>query len=346
MRIILDVMGGDNSAEEFVKGAVLAKNKYRENITLVGDGEIITKTLQTLSVPEKWFEIVKTDDFVTMEDDPMSITGTHSGSSMARALKMLADGHGDVVVSAGNTGALFTGATLYERRIKGVRRAALAMVMPYKTPTLLLDCGANVTVTPEYLVQFAYLGSVYMESIEGIESPRVGLLNNGAESQKGTDLVTEAYKLLSEAQGINFVGNIEGKDAMFGLCDVIVTDGFTGNVLLKTCEGMSRFVVEKLHEKIFGGVRGKLSEMLKRRDIERFSRMFDAKEYGGAPFLGLSRPVIKAHGSSDRIAVCAAIGQAIKYVENDVVGAISARSDMIAKFMPMRKIKKETTENV
>lgn len=345
MRIILDIMGGDNPPEEFVKGAVLAKSRYRTNMTLVGNERIIRETLKKLSVPEKWFEIVHADDYVTMEDDPMSITGLHSDSSMAKALKMVADGHGDAVVSAGNTGALFTGATLICRRIKGVRRAALAMIMPYKNPTLLLDCGANVTVTPEYLVQFAYLGSVYMEHVMGVPSPRVALLNNGTETHKGTELVKEAYRMLSEAESINFVGNIEGKDAMFGSCDVIVTDGFTGNVLLKTCEGMSRFVVEKLHEKIFGGVRGKLSEMLKRRDVDRFSKMFDAKEYGGAPFLGISKPVIKAHGSSDKVAVCAAVGQAIKCVDMGVVEQISACSDKLAKYNPVRRLKVENTEN-
>lgn len=345
MRIILDIMGGDNPPEEFVKGAVLAKSKFRTNITLVGNERIIRETLKKISVPEKWFEIVHADDVVTMEDDPMSITGAHASSSMAKALKMVADGHGDAVVSAGNTGALFTGATLICRRIRGVRRAALAMIMPYKNPTLLLDCGANVTVTPEYLVQFAYLGSVYMEHVMGVPSPRVALLNNGTETHKGTELVKEAYRMLSEADAINFVGNIEGKDAMFGACDVIVTDGFTGNVLLKTCEGMSRFVVEKLHEKIFGGVRGKLSEMLKRRDVDRFSKMFDAKEYGGAPFLGISKPVIKAHGSSDKVAVCAAVGQAIKCVDMGVVEQISARSDKIAKYNPIRRIKVEKPEN-
>lgn len=345
MRVILDIMGGDNPPEEFVKGAVLAKSKFRTNITLVGNERIIRETLKKISVPEKWFEIVHADDVVTMEDDPMSITGAHASSSMAKALKMIADGHGDAVVSAGNTGALFTGATLICRRIRGVRRAALAMIMPYKTPTLLLDCGANVTVTPEYLVQFAYLGSVYMERVMGVENPRVALLNNGTEAHKGTTLAQEAYKMLSEAESINFVGNIEGKDAMSGTCDVIVTDGFTGNILLKTCEGMSRFVLEKLHEKIFGGVRGKLSEMLKRRDVGMFFKMFDAKEYGGAPFLGISKPVIKAHGSSDKVAVCAAIGQAIKCVEMGVTEQISACSDKFAKYNPVRHIKTEQTEN-
>ena len=337
-------MGGDNLPEEFVKGAILAKSRYRTNITLVGNERVIRETLKKLSTPEKWFEIVHADDVVTMEDDPMSITGAHSASSMATALKMVADGHGDAVVSAGNTGALFTGATLICRRIKGVRRAALAMIMPYKKPTLLLDCGANVTVTPEYLVQFAYLGSVYMENVMGVENPRVALLNNGAESHKGTTLAQEAYKLLSEAESLNFVGNIEGKDAMFGECDVIVTDGFSGNILLKSCEGMSRFVLEKLHEKIFGGVRGKMSEMFRRREIGMFYKMFDAKEYGGAPFLGISKPVIKAHGSSDKVAICAAIGQAIKCVDMGVVDRISMYSEKFAKYNPVRHIKTEQTE--
>ena len=345
MRIILDVMGGDNPPEEFVKGAYLAVKKYKEKITLVGNEKIISDALRDLRAPSAPFDIIDAPDFVSMEDDPMSITGAHAGSSMAVSLRELSSGGGDAVVSAGNTGALFTGATLIERRVKGVRRAALSMVIPFKNPILLLDCGANVSVTPEYLVQFAYLGKIYMERILGVDSPRVALLNNGAETHKGTPTVVEANKLLSDDENINFVGNIEGKDVPFGECDVLVTDGFTGNIFLKTCEGMSNFMMARLTEKFFGGVSGKISAMLKKNDVSRVAKMFDAKEYGGAPFLGLAKPVIKAHGNSDARAVCAAIGQARKYVETNIIDEIASCADIFSKmkFAPISK--RERTEN-
>ena len=331
MRIILDVMGGDNPVEEFVKGAAMARNKFREKITLVGNETFIRDALNKHGVPANVFEIIHVDDFVTMEDDPMSITGIHRDSSMARALKLLADGHGDAAVSAGNTGALFTGATLFERRIKGVRRAALATVILYKSPVMLLDCGANVSVTPEYLVQFAYLGSIYMEKVLGIQNPRVALLNNGTEIHKGTALVLETYKMLRETPDLNFVGNVEGKDVPFGKCDVVVTDGFTGNVMLKTSEGVSNYMIQGVREKIFGGLAGKISSLLKGGEALRLFRRVDVKEYGGAPFLGLSKPVIKAHGDSDARAVCAAIDQAIQYVKMGVIEEITACADRFPK---------------
>jgi len=342
MRIILDVMGGDNPVEEFVKGAAMARNKFKEKITLVGNDVMIRDALDKNGIPENIFEIVHVDDVVTMEDDPMSITGVHKDSSMARALKLLADGHGDVAVSAGNTGALFTGATLFERRIKGVRRAALATVILYKNPVMLLDCGANVTVTPEYLVQFAYLGSIYMEKVLGVASPRVALLNNGTEIHKGTALAIETNRMLSEAEGINFIGNIEGKDVPFGKCDVVVTDGFTGNVMLKTSEGVSNYMIQGVREKIFGGLAGKISSLLKGGEALRLFRRVDVKEYGGAPFLGLSKPVIKAHGDSDARAVCAAIGQAIQYVKSGVIDEIALCADRFPKPVIPKKINIDT----
>ena len=345
MKIILDVMGGDNPPEEFVKGAVLARKKYGEQITLVGNENLIHDALKKEGALGAGFEIVNAEDFVTMEDDPMSITGIHKESSMATALKLLADGHGDAVVSAGNTGALFTGATLFARRIKGVRRAALASLIQFNAPVMVLDCGANVTVTPEYLVQFAYLGSIYMERVVGIKSPRVALLNNGAETHKGTPLVIEAHKLLSEAEGINFIGNVEGKDIPVGGCDVVVTDGFTGNVFLKTTEGMGKFVNDRLHLKIFGGLRGKISEWLKAHEIKLFSRLLDVKEYGGAPFLGLAKPVIKAHGNSDAVSICSAIGQARKYVNVNVIDEIAARADTFPKIKIDISSRKKETES-
>ena len=331
MKIVLDVMGGDNPAAEFVKGAVMAKKKYGVEITLVGDENQIRDALASCGGGADNFEIVNACDVVTMEDDPMSITKEHSESSMATALKLVAGGEGDAVVSAGNTGALFTGATLIEKRIRGVRRAALATVIPFQNPILLLDCGANVTVTPEYLVQFAYLGSIYMECVLGVESPRVALLNNGTEAHKGTPTIVEAYNLLKDAEGLNFIGNVEGKTVPFDACDVVVADGFTGNIFLKTSEGTSKFVIHNLKEGILKGVGGLIAALLKGKSLKKLVKRFDAKEYGGAPFLGLAKPVIKAHGDSDAKAICAAVGMAAKYSETGVVEKIAACSDKFPK---------------
>jgi glycerol-3-phosphate acyltransferase PlsX len=241
---------------------------------------------------------------------------------MATALRMVAGGEGDAVVSAGNTGALFIGATGYVHCAEGVRRAALASVIPMEKPLLLLDCGANAEVTPEFLVQFAHLGSIYMNRVMGMEKPRVGLLNNGAEAHKGTPIYKEAHALLAAEEGICFVGNIEGKDVPFDKCDVLVCDGFAGNILLKTIEGTSKFVMKKFSG-IFSGVLGKLAGAMVLSKAKALKKRFDAKEYGGAPFLGLAKPVIKAHGNSDARAVKNAIRQAITYSETGLIEEIT-----------------------
>ena len=338
MKIILDVMGGDNPASEFVKGAVLAHDRFiAENcdaeIILCGNERVIREALQRLRRSADMFAIVHAEDYVTMEDDPMSIVQIHKDSSMSRALKYVSDGKADACVSAGNTGALFTGATLIERRIRGVRRAALAMVLPYECPVLALDCGANVSVTVEYLVQFAYLGSVYMEKVMGVEKPRIGLLNNGAEAHKGTALYVETNKMLREASDLNFIGNVEAKDVQFNKCDVLVTDGFTGNIMLKSCEGISKFIMDKINNELFGGIGGKLSSLIRRSEVAKILKTFDVTEYGGAPFLGLAKPVIKAHGNSDANAVMNAVMQAVKYVDTGVIEYIGACADKFPKIV-------------
>ena len=322
MKIILDVMGGDKDVLEFVRGAVWARAEYGEDIVLVGDEAKISEALAKENVKEG-FEIVHASDVITMEDNPLSIRREHRNSSMATALKMVASGGGDAVVSAGNTGALFIGATGYVHCAEGVRRAALASIIPMENPLLLLDCGANAEVTPAFLVQFAHLGSIYMKRVMGVENPRVGLLNNGAEAHKGTPIYKEAHVLLSEEQGIRFVGNIEGKDIPFDKCDVLVCDGFAGNIVLKTIEGTSKFVLKKFSS-IFSGVFGKLAGAMVLKKAKGLKKRFDAKEYGGAPFLGISKPVIKAHGNSDAKAIKNAIRQAIAYAETGVIAEIEA----------------------
>ena len=322
MKIILDVMGGDKDVLEFVKGAILAKAEYNAEIVLVGDEAKISEALAQENAKEG-FEIVHTADAITMEDNPLSIRREHRNSSMAVALKMVAGGEGDAVVSAGNTGALFIGATGYVHCAEGVRRAALASVIPMQKPVLLLDCGANAEVTPAFLVQFAHLGSIYMKRVMGIENPRVGLLNNGAEAHKGTPIYKEAHALLSAEKGIHFVGNIEGKDVPFDKCDVLVCDGFAGNILLKTIEGTSKFVMKQFSG-IFSGLVGKLAGAMVLKKAKALKKRFDAKEYGGAPFLGIAKPIIKAHGNSDARAIKNAIRQAIAYAETGVIEEIEA----------------------
>ena len=322
MKIILDVMGGDKEACEFVRGAVWAKKEYGEEIVLVGDEEKIKETLAAENA-EGMFEIVHAPDVITMEDNPLSIRREHRDCSMATALKMVANGKGDAVVSAGNTGALFIGATGYVHCAEGVRRAALASIIPMEKPVLLLDCGANAEVTPAFLVQFAHLGSIYMKCVMGIENPRVGLLNNGTEAHKGTPIYKEAYALLSKEEGIRFVGNVEGKALAFDACDVLVCDGFAGNIVLKTIEGTSKFVLKQFSG-IFKGVLGTIAGAMVLKKAKGLKKRFDAKEYGGAPFLGIAKPVIKAHGNSDAKAVKNAIRQAIAYVKTGVIEEIEA----------------------
>ena len=325
MKIVLDVMGGDKDVLEFVRGAVMAKKEYEAEITLVGDEQKIREALAVEKSDAALFEIVHAPDVLSMEDNPLSIRREHKDSSMATALKLVAEGKGDAAVSAGNTGALFIGGTGYVHCIDGVRRAALASILPLSNPVLLMDCGANAEVTPQFLVQFAHLGSIYMERVMGVKNPRVGLLNNGAESHKGTPLYKEAHALLAAEEGIRFVGNVEGKAIAFDQCDVLVCDGFSGNIVLKTIEGTSKFVLKQFTG-IFSGAIGKLAGAMVLKKAKGLKKRFDAKEYGGAPFLGLAKPVIKAHGNSDARAVKNAIRQAIAYVNTGVIEEIARQS--------------------
>ena len=318
MKIIVDVMGGDNAPKELVKGVYASSLENPEvKYILVGDKTKIERVAEECEIDLSGFTIEHTSEVITMEDDPLCVTRSKSGSSMSVGLRLLADGFGDAFVSAGNTGALFTGASLIVRRAKGVRRAAIAAVLPAESPVLLLDSGANINVTPEYLEQFAVMGAAYMREIHGIENPRVGLLNNGAEECKGTELQVSAYKLLSDCKQINFVGNIEGNMVMRGICDVLVTDGFTGNILLKGIEGMGRLMRDTVKE-LYSGKLAKASAFVVKKKLDGVKKNFDAREHGGAPLLGISKPVIKAHGSSDAKAIMNAVRQAINFVETGI----------------------------
>lgn len=329
MRIIIDAMGGDNAPEAIVSGAVAAQKEFGVDITLVGREEEVSHCLKNegISADGKSIVIVNASDVITMEDDPSTATRRKKDSSMTIALNLLRDGEGDAVVSAGSTGALLTGATLIVKRIRGIRRAAMAPVFPNGGKgAMLIDCGANVECTREYLLQFAYMGSFYCEKILGIEKPRVGLLNVGTEETKGTQLQKETHALLTEesAQGrINFIGNIEARDLLSGNVDVLVADGFSGNIMLKSIEGSVSFIMKSFKGLFMKNLRTKLAAMLVKGDMSALKTSLDVNEIGGTAMLGICKPVIKAHGSSDARSIRSAIRQAIAFQNAGVIEAIT-----------------------
>ena len=325
MRIAIDAMGGDNAPFEIVKGVDIAANEFKDlNILLIGDKPRIKECYKELNreIPSN-ITILHTDVEVTMEDDPMIVMKEKNDSSMAIGLKELKEGNVDAFVSAGSTGALHVASTLIVRKIKGVRRSAIAAILPFKTPILLLDSGANPVVTEDILNQWAVVGSAYVNKMFGVEKPRVGLLNNGTEEHKGTPIAQETYKLLKENPEINFVGNIESKEIPNCPCDVLVTDGFTGNISLKLIEGMAKYMGGTLKKMYKANLFTKLAYLLMRKQVKAFRKSFDTSEYGGAPLLGLNKPVIKAHGSSKAADIRGAIRQAIQYSESHIIEKVS-----------------------
>ncbi|MCQ2456805.1 MAG: phosphate acyltransferase PlsX [Clostridia bacterium] len=320
MKIYIDAMGGDNAPLEIVKGVCEASLLTDSTLVLVGRETEIKEIMGTLE--SRSVEVVDADEVITMEDDPLSVVRSKKNSSTSVGLRLLKE-DGDAFVSAGNTGALHAGATLITRNIRGVRCAAIGTVLPLGSPVLLLDSGANVNVTPDNLVQWAKIGSEYVKKVVGIERPRVGLLNNGTEEHKGTPLQVEAYKLLSADAEINFVGNVEGKAITKNVCDVLVTDGFTGNVLLKTIEGVSSMLLGELKTTFYSSAKTKLAGLLMKKHIGTLKAKFDSSEYGGAPILGISKPVIKAHGSSCAKDIVNAIRQAEKFAASGMIGTLT-----------------------
>ena len=319
MKIILDAMGGDNAPEAPVLGAIQAAKDFDAQITLVGRGEEILSVLRKHNINDlpAGVEIANADEVVDMHDDPARVIQKKKNSSMVVGLRMLSEGAGDAFISAGSTGALLTGATLIVKRVKGIRRAAMGPAMPNKAggKTVLLDCGANAECTPEFLLQFGIIGSLYAKKSLGIENPRVGLLNIGTEDTKGTPLQKEAHALLTQAheQGIlNFVGNIEGRDTLLGEVDVVVCDGFSGNVLLKSIEGTAYFMGSLMKHKIFKrNILSMIGYLFCKKGVDEVMGMMDYREIGGTEFLGIKKPVIKAHGSSDARAFRNAVRQAM-----------------------------------
>ena len=338
MRIAIDAFGGDNAPDEVIKGAAEAVKEYGVEVILTGDEKTIKERIAALGVPETGLVIENADGVIQIEDDPMEIRKGKSGCSMGRAFALVNEGKADAFVSAGSTAAIVVGGTLVAGRLKGVKRPALVPIMPSTNGLyLLLDGGANTECRPEMLLQFAVMGSVFAEKVMNIKSPRVGLLNIGAEEEKGRELEHGAYELL-KSSGLNFVGNVEARDVPLGACDVIVTDGFTGNVYLKTVEGMGKFMKKALKEDIFGSGLAKIGALFSMKGIKKISKQMDYREVGGSPLLGSAKPVIKAHGSSDALAFKNAIRQANEFAANDVNGTIAAA---LAKLSASAKEAKE-----
>ena len=325
MKIILDAMGGDYAPEAPVLGAIDAAKSFGTQITLVGRGEAILGVMREHGIENlpEGMEIANADDVVDMHDDPGSVIHKRKNSSMVVGLKMLAEGQGDAFVSAGSTGAMLTGATLIVKRVKGIRRAAMGPAFPNKAggKTVICDCGANAECTPEFLLQFGLVGSLFAQKNLGVKNPKVGLLNIGTEDSKGTPLQKEAYAKLQKAheQGLlNFVGNVEARDVPLGAVDVVVCDGFAGNVLLKSIEGTAMYMGSLMKHKIFKrNFFSKIGYLLCKSGVDEVMSLLDYRTIGGTQFLGIKKPVIKAHGSSDALAFRNAIRQAEEATKAD-----------------------------
>ena len=330
MKIILDAMGGDLAPEAPVMGAIAANRDFGAQVTLVGKGEQILEVLRKNGIQTlpDGVEIAHAEDVVDMHDDPGKVLHKRKNSSMVIGLKMLSEGQGDAFVSAGSTGALLTAATLVVKRVKGIRRAAMGPAMPNKAggKTVICDCGANADCTPEFLLQFGLVGSLYAKKNLGVENPRVGLLNIGTEDSKGTDLQRAAYALLKDASDkglLNFIGNVEGRDVLLGGVDVVACDGFSGNVLLKSIEGTAMFMGSLMKHRIFKrNFLSRIGYLFCKSGVDEVMKLMDYREIGGTQFLGIKKPVIKAHGSSDTLAFRNAVRQAAQAAEVDFSGEL------------------------
>ena len=324
MRVVVDVFGGDNAPLEIIKGAALASKELGVDITLVGNQNIIEDVINKENINfGGQLLIVDTDDVIDMHDDPTTLLKAHSNSSMALAFKELAEDRADAFVSAGSTGAVVVGGTLIVKRIKGIKRPALAGMIPSPNGHyMLMDMGANAECRPEMLCQFGIMASAYLKGVEGKENPTIGLLNIGTEDSKGGELQKESYKLLSEAP-INFVGNVESREMPKGVCDAIITDGFTGNIALKLIEGTATTFFKLVKNALYKSLKNKLAALVIKKDLYSLKSMMDSTEVGGAPLLGVKKPVIKAHGNSNDKAFKNAIRQAVIFTQNGVIENIT-----------------------
>ncbi len=324
MKIIVDAFGGDNAPLEILKGALEAKKEFNIDIIFTGSEKIIKEVAKDNNLDISSVEIVNAEQVITMEEEPNVVLKAKSESSMAVGMKLLSEGKGDAFVSAGNSGAICVGATLIVKRIKGIKRPGFAPVMPYFGGGcfMLCDGGANIECRPDMLVQYAKMGSAYMQEVMGVENPRVGLANVGTEEHKGTELYQTTYQLLKES-GLNFVGNVEGRDIPNGACEVVVCDGFTGNLILKTYEGVAKGLMGAVKDLFAKNLKSKLAAGLIYSDIQSMRKAYDYNEYGGAPIMGCLKPVFKAHGSSKANTIKNAIRLTKDYVESNVIDKIS-----------------------
>ena len=322
MKIIVDAHGGDHAPLEIIKGCRDAVSELGVEILLVGNKEQILKISKENNISLEKIDIENAEKIMTMSDEPTSIIKENSDTSMGIAFNLLNENKGEALVSAGNTGTLLVGASLITKRIKGIKRACLAPVVPsFGGYIMLVDAGANVECRPEMLAQFGMMGSIYMNKVLNVTNPKVGLVNNGSEESKGRSFEKESYELLSK-ENINFIGNVEARNIADGVCDVVVTDGFTGNVILKLMEGMGKSFSNVLKEMFMSNILTKLSSLPLKGKLKSFKNQMDYKEQGGAIFLGVRKPVIKAHGSSDARAIKNAIRQAKKIVDSDIINKI------------------------
>ena len=335
MRIILDGMGGDNAPEEIVKGAVEAAKEVEDEIIIVGKPDAIEKQLKKCKYKGEQIRIVPAKEVITMEDSPVKAIRHKKDSSLVVGLNMLRDGEGDMFVSAGNTGALIVGSRLLLGRIRGIDRPALASIYPDMTggdPCMLVDAGASSESKARNMLEYGLMGSVYVEKVWGRSNPRVGLVNLGAEEGKGTSVTKDAYQMLASSK-LNFIGNVEGRDVPKGVCDVIVCDGFTGNVILKLTEGVSLSIFKLIKDTLKSNVKAMVGGALIKSKLSGLKDEFDYEEYGGAPVLGVSGPVIKMHGSSTARAVKSAILRGMPYAEENVVDIIKQEMLDVAEYI-------------
>lgn len=320
MNVIVDAYGGDHAPLEILKGTAAAVQEFHVQATVCGIESELRELAAKEGISLEGIQFVHAPMTMPVDVDPTELLKSYKESSLAVGLNLLAQGQGDAFISAGSTGAILVGATLIVKRAKGIKRAALGTVIPTTTGRyMLIDVGANSECRPEMLLQFGVMGSVYMQTMMGVEKPRVGMINIGTEPNKGTELQIQANELLQKAP-IHFIGNVEGRGLPLGDCDVAVGDGFTGNIVLKVTEGMGKLMsIELKNLFLGGGIRSKLAAILVRSDTKKLSKKMDYKEYGGAPLMGISKPVIKAHGSSDSVAFKNAIKQACNMVENNMI---------------------------
>lgn len=323
MRIILDGMGGDNAPAAVVEGAVLASKEMEHEIHIIGQEELIREELKKYKYDQKKISVIDAREVISNDEAPVRAVRSKKDSSIVRGLNMVKNGEGDIFISAGSTGALLAGGLFILGRIQGIDRPALACIYPIVggIPSLLVDAGANSECKPNNLLEFGIMGNIYMEKVLGRPNPRVGLVNIGAEAAKGSTLTKATYELL-EHSGMNFVGNVEARDVPKSACDVIVTDGFTGNVILKLTEGLAWNILKNIKKKFTDGVKAKLGAALLLDKMGELKKEFDYSEYGGAPILGVKGPIVKMHGSSNANAVKNTILKGVPYVTENVVGII------------------------